>query len=144
VIRALGALLAAGLALGACGSISNAAAMENWVVQSGYLSSASVLIQDAKHSVTALAKPSESSVNLHTVCGVLLFDTESANASLPTPDRQADTLLSKAYTNLGAGANECYGAANSVGKRALALRSLTSGVAYLSEASARIASASTP
>lgn len=118
--------------------------MGNWVAQSNYFPSATILLQDARHSVRALAKPSESSVNLHTVCGVLLLDTETANASLPTPDKQADTLLSKSYTNLGAGANECYGAANSVSKRARAFKSLSSGVAYLSEASARIASASTP
>lgn len=144
MIRTAGAVLVAGLVLSACGSISSATALATWVAQSGYLSTASILLHDVKHSVSALARPNEPSVDLHTVCGVLLLDTQKANASLPTPDDQATALLSKAYTNLGAGANECYGAASSVSKRATALRSLTSGVASLSEASARIASVSTP
>jgi X-X-X-Leu-X-X-Gly heptad repeat protein len=63
---------------------------------------------------------------------------------LPTPDATATTLLSKAYTSLGAGANECYVASTSVRARAKALETLASGLADLSEGSARITSASTP
>lgn len=144
MIRALGALLVGGLLLSACGSISAATALTTWVVQSSYLSSAKTLVTDAQHSADVLKSPTSSNADLHTVCGVLLFDTESANASLPTPDSRATTLLSKAYTNLGSGANECYGASTNVSARATALKSLASGVADLSEASARIASASTP
>jgi hypothetical protein len=76
--------------------------------------------------------------DLHTVCGVLLVDIESANASLPTPDRQTTTLLSSAYTNLGAAANECYNAGPSPAKRLVALSSMAKGLAALSEATARI------
>jgi hypothetical protein len=118
--------------------------MTSWVVQSGYLSSSKVVVKDARHAASALQTPSTSSVDLHTVCGVLLVDTESANASLPTSDDRATTLLSNAYTDLGAGANECYNASSSVSARAKALASLASGLGELSEASARIASVSTP
>jgi hypothetical protein len=142
VIRALGALLVGGLLLSACGSISAATALTSWVVQSSYLSSAKTLGSDARHSADVLVNPTTSNADLHTVCGVLLVDTESANASLPTPDGRATTLLSKAYTSLGAGANECYSASSNARARAKALGSLTSGLADLSEASARIASAS--
>ncbi len=144
MIRALGALLVGGLLLSACGSISSATALTSWVVQSSFLSSAKALVTDAQHSAGQLKSLSSSDADLHTVCGVLLVDTESANASLPTPDGRATTLLSKAYTNLGAGANECYGASSNVSARAKALASMTLGLADLSEASARIASASTP
>jgi hypothetical protein len=144
VIRALGALLVGGLLLSACGSVSAASGLASWVVQSSYRSSAATLVGDARHSADVLKITNSSNADLHTVCGVLLFDTESANASLPTPDARSTTLLSKAYTNLGAGANECYVASSNVDARAKALQTLTSGLADLSEASARIASASTP
>ena len=144
MIRALGALLVGGLLLSACGSVSAASGLASWVVQSSYRSSAATLVGDARHSADVLKITNSSNADLHTVCGVLLFDTESANASLPTPDARSTTLLSKAYTNLGAGANECYVASTNVDARAKALQTLTSGLADLSEASARIASASTP
>lgn len=144
MIRVIGVLLVAGLLLGACGSISASKALTAWVVQSGYLSTAKSLTNDAQRSANALKIASTSNVDLHTVCAVLDLETEQANSSLPTPDNQATSLLSRAYTNLGAGASECYGAAAYVAKRAKALHSLTSGVSYLAEASARIASASTP
>lgn len=144
MIRALAALLVGGLLLSACGSISATSALTSWVVQSSFHSSAKTLASDARHSATVLKSPTSSNADLHTVCGVLLVDTESANASLPTPDTRATNLLSRAYTNLGAGANECYVASTSVPARTKALQSLTSGLADLSEATARIASATTP
>lgn len=144
MIRTLGVVLVAGVLLSACGSVSGSKAMTSWVAQSGYLSSSKIVFSDAQHAANALRKPSTSDAGLHTVCGVLLVDTESANASLPTPDNRASTLLSNAYTNLGAGANECYNASSSVTARAKAIASLVRGGSDLSEASARIASASTP
>jgi len=118
--------------------------MTSWVVQSGFLSSSKVVSKDAQHAASALENSSTSDADLHTVCGVLLIDVESANASLPTSDDRATTLLSNAYTNLGAGANECYNASSSTSVRTKALKSLASGLGELSEASARIASVSTP
>jgi hypothetical protein len=138
VIRRLTALLLAGLIFSACGTESTVTAMRTWVTQSSFRSSLAVLSSDAHNSAKALEIPSMSSANLHTVCGVLLVDTESANASLPTPDSQSTTLLSSAYTNLGAAANECYNAAGSPAKRARALLSTSKGLAALSEAAARI------
>lgn len=144
MIRAFAVLLIAGLLLGACGSIDASSAMATWVSQSGYRSTVKSIASDAQHAATALRAASTSSAELHTVCGVLLVDTESANASLPTPDDQVTNLLSTAYTDLGAGANECYGAAQNVASRARALTSLTRGDGALVEASARIASVATP
>lgn len=118
--------------------------MTSWVAQSGFLSSSKVVVKDARHAASALEISSTSDADLHTVCGVLLLDVESANASLPTSNDRATTLLSNAYTNLGAGANECYNASSNRNVRAKALQSLASGLGELSEASAIIASISTP
>lgn len=139
MIRRLIVLALAGLALSACGTISASTAMVNWVSQSGYHSTAAAILVDAEHAANALRQPSVTVPQLHTVCGVLLYEVEQANAPLPTPDDQASTLLSNAYNDLGAGANRCYH-----NERAAALISLAQGAAMLSEASARIASAALP
>jgi hypothetical protein len=144
VIRVAAVLLGAGLLLSACGSISASKAMTNWVAQNGYVANVKTLTNDAKHAALALRDPSTSSASLHTVCAVLDLETEQENSALPTPDNQATTLLSKALNTLGAGAVECYGASFDVAKRAKAVRSLSNGVAYLAEASARVASVSMP
>lgn len=139
MIRRLTALLVSGLVLGACGSISASKAMVDWVSQSGYVATAKAVLVDAKHAALDLKNPSISTAQLHTVCGVLLYEVSQANASLPTPDDQASNLLSNAYGDLGAGANQCYR-----DQRVRALVTLTRGAALLSEASARIAAASLP
>ncbi len=141
--RAVGAALVAGLLLAACGSVNAATATANWVAQSGFLSSVKTLVGDAQHSATALRNTSMASSSRHTVCEVLFVDTQTANASLPTPDATSTALLSAAYTDLGRGASRCYGATN-VAARDGALLQLSLGLAKLSEATARVASASLP
>jgi len=143
VIRHIGILLAAGVTLAACGAtVSSASALRDWVSQSGYHDTSHALVTDARHAVRALEDPSTSPKVLHLVCGVLLYDTESANASLPTPDQQATTLLSWAYTDFGAGAHQCYDAGSEHARRTAALASLRAGGAAIAEATARIAAAS--
>jgi phosphoketolase len=139
VIRRLIALLVSGLVLGACGSISASTAMTNWVSQSGYVATAKAVFVDAEHAALELKNPSSTTAQLHTVCGVLLYEVQQANASLPTPDDQASNLLSNAYGDLGAGANQCYR-----DQRIRAHETLAKGAALLSEASARIGAASLP
>ena len=143
MIRRLAGLAAAGLALAACGTtLSGATALHDWVSQSGYHDTSRALLADARHAVRALEDPSLGPKELHLVCGVLLYDTESANASLPTPDQQATALLSRAYTDFGAGAHQCYDAGFSHARRSAALGSLRAGGAAIAEASARISAAS--
>ena len=139
MIRRVVALFASGLLLGACGSVSASTAMVDWVSQSGYAATAKAVLVDAKNAAQDLRDPSTSIAELHTVCGVLLYEDSQANASLPTPDDQASQLLASAYGELGAGANQCYR-----GQRVRALASLAKGVALLSEAGARITAASLP
>ena len=131
-------LVVAGLLLSACGTVSTVSAMRTWVNQSSFHSSLTTLTTDVRHSASALRDVTMTSASLHTVCGVLLVDTESANASLPTPDDQSTALLSKAYTNIGAGANQCYKAGASATARAVALVSLAKGLGALAEARVRV------
>ncbi len=141
MIRRLGALLAAGLVLGACGSLSSATATANWVRESDFAKNNARLVHDVERAALALRSPSSNDNQLHTVCGVLYTDTESAYASLPSPDAQATRLLNRAYTEIGDGGNECYVAATSAAERAKALASLAGGLASLSEGAARLATA---
>jgi hypothetical protein len=119
-------------------------AMKTWTRESTYTSNNKTLLGDVQHSAIALRTTSESVNNLHTVCGVLLYESEEANAALPTPDHLVNTLLSRAYGNLGAGANVCYKSGQDLAKRAKALYYLSKGVGQLAEASARIRSDLTP
>jgi hypothetical protein len=45
---------------------------------------------------------------VHTVCGVLSTDAESANSSLPSPDTTVTQLLAKAYSLEFDAGNDCY------------------------------------
>jgi len=138
VNKILVTLLLAGLCLAGCGTQSMASAMQKWVNQSAFRQNIPVLLKDVRDSATQLRRSGPAGNNLHTVCAVLLVDTESANASLPTPATQATNLLSKAYNDFGAGANKCYDANSSTSARAAALEWLSRGGAALSEATARI------
>lgn len=141
MIRRLGALAVAGLVLCACGSLSASTATANWVRESDYAKNNATLVRDVQHAAGALADRASTGNQLHTVCGVLYTDTEAANAALPTPDAQATRLLSRAYSEIGDGGDECYVAASSASERARALASLAAGLASLSEAAARLATA---
>ena len=94
VIRRLGALLVCGTCWRHAERMSTGAALRTWVTQSNYSARLSTLRADARHSPTALEDASTTANELHTVCAVLHYDAEQANASLPTPDDQATKLLS--------------------------------------------------
>lgn len=129
----------AGLLLCACGSVSASTAMGNWTNKNTFLATTRTLRVDASHVAKVLRSKGQPNA-VHTVCGVLLVDTQSANDDLPTPDAQATTLLGKAYTNLGAAANTCYKSASEPSLRPSALALLETGTAQLAEATARVAS----
>lgn len=139
MIRRVATLLAAGVLLCACGSITPAKAMSGWVKQSGFNANARSLFHDAKNSATDLRNLSLTSNDLHTLCNVLFVDDGSMQSSLPTPDSQATTLLNRAYRDFATAAVECYSAIAVPGDRAKAIATLTSGAAVFSEARARVA-----
>ena len=142
MIRRVAALLAAGILLAACGSISPSRAMSGWMKQSGFTSNVRSLYQDVKTSAKDLRNRSLTSNDLHTFCNVLFVDDGSMQSSLPTPDRQATALLDRAYRDFATAAVECYSAIAVTGDRAKSLAALSSGAALLSEARARVAAAS--
>ena len=141
MIRRVAALIAAGLFLCACGSISPGAAMSGWVKQSGFTTNARSLFSDVKNSANHLRNHSLTSNDLHTFCNVLYVDDGSMQSSLPTPDRQATNLLNKAYRDFATAAVECYSANVVPGDRAKSLATLSDGAAIFSEARARVTAA---
>lgn len=140
MIRWLGAFALAGVLLSACGSQSMQSAMKAWVAQSAYVANNRQLVTDADHSVKALETPGESNRDLHTVCGVMYMESDEAGAALPSPDATATKLLGDAYIELNKGANVCYDAGASAALRASAIADLSTGVADLNEAYARVES----
>lgn len=140
VLRSVALLALCVVFLGAWGSQTEKAAMKSWVSESAYVANNKTLINDAKHSATALRSKSAPTSELHTVCAVMLVESEEANSALPTPDHLASSLLAKAYGNLGAGANVCYKAGSNSKQRTRAINDLSLGVSQLAEASARIKS----
>jgi hypothetical protein len=142
VIRRVAALLAAGLLLAACGSISPGRAVTQWVKQSGFTQNVRSLYHDVRNSAQDLRNLTLTSNDLHTFCNVLFVDDGSMQSSLPTPDHQATSLLNHAYRDFARAAVECYSAIAVPDDRARALAALSSGAALLSEGRARVAAAS--
>jgi hypothetical protein len=131
-------LLAAGVLLCACGSISPSAAMSGWVHQSDFRANATSLFHDARNSAKDLRNRALTGNDLHSLCNVLFVDDGSMQASLPTPDSQATSLLNRAYQDFAKAAVECYSAIAVPKDRAKSLAELTSGAAVFSEARARV------
>jgi hypothetical protein len=140
-MRRVATLLAAGVLLSACGSVSAGSAMRGWVKQSGFSANARSLFQDVQHSAKDLHNVALTSNDLHTFCNVLFVDDGSMQSSLPTPDSQATTLLNGAYRDFATAAVECYSANAVPADRAKALAMLSAGAALLSEGRARVAAA---
>lgn len=140
--RRAAALLAAALALAACGTVSASSAMRSWVTQSAFHSTVATLRTDAGHAATALRDARSTPNELHTVCAVLSLDAQQANSALPSPDSQSTTLLGRAYAQIGRGAERCYGAAADSRSRATAITDLQTAIATLAEGDARVAAAS--
>jgi hypothetical protein len=140
-MRRVATLLAAGVLLSACGSVSAGTAMKGWVHQSGFDANARSLFSDVKNSAKDLHDHALTSNDLHTFCNVLFVDDGTMQSSLPTPDTQATKLLNGAYRDFATAAVECYSANAVPADRAKALADLSAGAALLSEARARVAAA---
>ena len=141
MIRSLAALAFAGVLLAGCGTITSTQATASWLRQSGYYANVQVLAADAHKSASALRSSSTSSVNLHTLCGVLFSDAGNMEQSLPTPDDQATKLLDRATSEFAHAASTCYSAHANATHRAQALTLLGEGAASLAEATARLRTA---
>jgi hypothetical protein len=116
LVLAVTALLLAGCA-GGDQSGSPSTKLREFNVGTGLGASIASLRTTSANAAGALASGASTN-SLHTVCGVLLLATEQANGNLPSPDPTLTSLLAKAYDEMGAAANDCYGAAGSPAKRA--------------------------
>jgi uncharacterized protein (UPF0333 family) len=99
---------------------STASQVRSWDRATGLGQSIGTLLGDAGRVRAALSAHDGAGV-VHTDCGVLLTDAQSANGELPTPDTQLTDLLSSGYALAYDAGNDCY---NSGGTdRALVARS---------------------
>jgi hypothetical protein len=81
--------------------------LTDWVAASQLGQTVGTLEGDAARVSAAVAQHDDTGT-IHTVCGVLLTDAQSANGELPTPDRQLTVALSEAYTLDYEAGNNCY------------------------------------
>jgi hypothetical protein len=110
VAAGVGVLALGALAFVAYGGIGNGTPTQRvtaWVSGSGLGQSIGTVVGDAARVRTAMAEHKSVGV-LHTDCGVLLTDAQSANGELPTPDTQLTNLLSSAYALAYDAGNDCY------------------------------------
>ncbi len=126
------------LVLASCGTISAQQAAKNWLSQSNFHANTHRLAQDAHVTRKLLLSARPTAPQLHTVCGVLLLDSEAANSSLPSPDNQSNTLLANAYDTMGNAANTCFNASASRSQRVRAVAYLDRAVTLLTESQIRL------
>ncbi len=105
VVAAVGAL--AFLAYGGIGNGTPTQRVKAWVNGSGLGQSIGTVVGDAARVRMAIDEHKSVGV-LHTDCGVLLTDAQSANGELPTPDTQLTNLLSSGYALAYDAGNDCY------------------------------------
>jgi len=141
VISRLVALLAlVALLLGGCAGQDQSGSSETqtstWVHGTNFSDTLGGLRSDA-HKAAAVFVPGVTPDQAHTICGVMLVDTERANSSLPTPDPTLTSLLSAGYEALAAAAHHCYRAVGDPVEERAFHRSRTQALALLSEAQLR-------
>jgi hypothetical protein len=78
-----------------------------WVEGTGFGQSVGTVVGDAARVRLAVDEHKGSGV-LHTDCGVLLTDAQSANGELPTPDAELTQLLSSGYALANDAGFDCY------------------------------------
>ena len=86
---------------------STAAQVRSWVSGTDLGQSIGTVVGDAARVKTAMATHQDKGV-VHTDCGVLLSDAQSANGELPTPDSQLTDLLSSGYALAYDAGTDCY------------------------------------
>ncbi len=137
-MKLIGVLALSALLLAGCGTISAQLATKNWLDQSNFTANTHRLANDAHLVRQQLLTGTSTSAQLHTVCAVLLLDSEAANSALPSPDRQANALLANSYQSMGDAANTCYNAGANTLKRTRAVHFLHRAVTLLTESQIRL------
>jgi hypothetical protein len=99
-------VLAAGLALAACGySGSGAAKVRSWVAQSSFVANERQVLADVRSLELAVAHGS--ALQLRTVCGGLSSDAGTLYETLPTPDHTLTDELGGSMETLFPAATSC-------------------------------------
>ncbi len=139
-LRAPLAAVAVALVLAGCAGQDRSGSadqqMRSWVNGTNLGATIGTLVGDVQHAASQL-HGGGSAAALHTVCGVLLVDTEQANSNLPTPDQSLTTLLSNAYETLGEAGHDCYDAVGNPAKSQAFDAAKAKGLLLLSEAQSR-------
>ncbi len=86
---------------------SPTAQLRSWVDGTDLGQSIGMVMGDAARVQVALEQHKAVGV-VHTVCGVLLTDAQSANGELPTPDTELTNLLSSGYALAYDAGGDCY------------------------------------
>ena len=81
--------------------------VQTWVSGTGLGQSLGTVVGDAARVRLAVDEHKGSGV-LHTDCGVLLTDAQSANGELPTPNAELTSLLSSGYALADDAGFDCY------------------------------------
>jgi len=81
--------------------------MRAWVSNTGFAQALGTVVGDAARVRVAVDARKGAGV-LHTVCGVLLTDAQSANGDLPTPNTSVTYLLSSGYALAYDAGTDCY------------------------------------
>jgi len=124
--------------------------LSSWLASSdlsqdlGAIHNAGLGIDRALHGRNAAA-------TLHTVCSVLSVTAEKANSTLPSPNTELNTMLSRAYTLEYEAGNNCYDAgpsgasllAKSATERAEAQRIIDRAITYLQAITGKTVSTTT-
>jgi hypothetical protein len=104
---------------------SPAAQVRSWVDGTDLGQSIGTVVGDADRVRVALVEHKGTGV-VHTDCGVLLTDAQSANGELPTPDTQLTDLLSSGYALAYDAGNDCYNSGGT--NETLAVRATREGI----------------
>jgi hypothetical protein len=123
------------------GGGSQSQALRAWVSGSSLGSSIGTVLGDSARVSRAVATHQQATV-IHTVCGVLVADAETANGNLPSPNGQLSTTLADAYQLAYDAGNDCYASggtnhtllARSARERAGAVAKLNAALAIVTQA----------
>ena len=110
MIRRLGLVIAAGLLLASCGTISPQEATKKWADTTNLPAAFHNLKDDLDRTVLYLGRTERDAVELRTLCRVLSLDLHKMNDSLPSPDAQGNELLADGLDTLSQGTALCASA----------------------------------
>lgn len=117
--------------------------LTTWVKGTGFEASTAQMRSDIAKA-DALVGHTDDPLQVHTLCGVILIEIQTANDNLPTPDAQLTAVLGSTYTELGEAANDCFDSVGSAAKQQAFAQHRRAGLIGLAEAQLRIEAVTGP